>query len=144
MNDFDKAEIIALDYWRENKNLTIYGIYSPPNNTSLNLDILNITNNTIILGDLNGASPTWGYGYTNAVGAKIEDFINSNSIELVYNKDDPATFIHYTGNSTNPDLVMVSSQLMDKTKREVIEDAGSGHRAVVVNVKLTKMITELN
>lgn len=63
------------------------------------------------MGDFNVASPTWGYSYYNGEGKIVEDFINNNPTQLLYNQNDPGTIIHYSGAKTNPDLAMVSSCL---------------------------------
>jgi hypothetical protein len=57
----------------------IYGVYSPPNNKNLNLDILNIMNNTIIVGDFNAASTTWGYSCQNP-GNTVEEYLTATAV----------------------------------------------------------------
>jgi hypothetical protein len=49
--------------WVEKTQFKMYGVYSPPNNKNMNLDFLNVTNNTIIVGDFHAASATWGCSY---------------------------------------------------------------------------------
>jgi hypothetical protein len=52
MNLLDTAETVEINVWEHNHHTRIYGIYSPPNNKGLNLDILDVTNNnTVIVGD---------------------------------------------------------------------------------------------
>jgi hypothetical protein len=61
MNLLDTAEIVKINVWKHNHHTRIYGIYSPPNNKCLNLDILDLTNNnTVIVGDVNPVTPNWG------------------------------------------------------------------------------------
>lgn len=69
------------------------------------------------MGDLNGHSPRWGYTNNNKVGKIIEDFIDSNTMEILYRDEDPKTFIHYSGQSSNPDIAIVSSDIENKTKK---------------------------
>ncbi|KAG8185314.1 hypothetical protein JTE90_013005 [Oedothorax gibbosus] len=64
----------------------------------------------------------------NQAGQTVEDFIDSNAMFLMYNPNDPNTFIHYCGSSTNPDLAMVSTNIADQYAKTVIGDPGSGHR----------------
>jgi hypothetical protein len=47
VNEADTSEIIEV-VWVEKTQFKMYGIYSPPNNKKLYLDILDITNNMII------------------------------------------------------------------------------------------------
>ena len=99
MNEQDTSEIVEINVWKHNHHTKIYDIYSPPNNKRLNLVILDPThNNTVNLGDFNAASPDWSYGYTNAPGKVVEEFLASNMIEILYNQQDPPTYLHYNGN----------------------------------------------
>jgi hypothetical protein len=71
MNLLDTAEIVEINVWKHNHHTRIYGRYSPPNNKGLNLDILDLTNNTVIVGDFNAASPNCGYTYNNTPGKAV-------------------------------------------------------------------------
>ncbi|KAI5752692.1 hypothetical protein M8J77_019486 [Diaphorina citri] len=135
MNINDKIEITKTDIWKNNEHFKVYSCYNPPNN-SPDMSILNIEPKTIIIGDLNSHSPRWGYQDQNAPGKIIEDFIDTNTVELVYHHTDTPTFLHYCGSSTNPDLLLVSSDIAEYTERMVREDPGSGHRMILAKVKL--------
>ncbi|XP_035204467.1 uncharacterized protein LOC118179405, partial [Stegodyphus dumicola] len=82
----------------------------------------------------NAASPNWGYTYQNQVGQIVEDFVDSNATLVMYDKDDPNTFIHYSGSSTNPYLTTVSANLIDYYKKTVIGDRGSSHQMVKTTI----------
>ena len=69
--------------WVEKTQFKIYRAYSPPNNKNLYLDILDITNNTIIVADFNAASTTWGYNYQNHPWKTVE-YLNNNNLTLLY------------------------------------------------------------
>ena len=138
MQETDTSEIIEITVWTDKNKIKIYGIYSPPNNKNLNLDILNITNNTIIVGDLNAASPAWGYNYKNRVGKLVEDYINSNSLKVLYDPEQPKSFIHHSGSTTNPDIVIVSTHIVDQCKKKLIGDPGCGHRMIKTSLKLER------
>ena len=131
MNTNDYSEIIKATVWKCNNKFKVYGIYSPPNNNNLNLDLLENDKKTIIIGDLNGHSPRWGYSNVNKVGKIIEDYLDANTMNILYNNEDPNTFIHYNGQSTNPDIAIVSTDIENNTTKSVIEDSGSGHRAII-------------
>jgi len=136
MNDYDTAEIVKVLIWKENKKFTIYGIYSPPGNKNLCLDTRDITSATVVIGDFNAASPSWGYNYYNHAGRTIEEFLNSQKLELLYNPEDQKTFLHYSRSTTNPSLAMVSSDIYENSQKAVLEDLGSGQRAVLVTILL--------
>lgn len=40
MNSNDTSEITKITVWKNYKKFKVYGIYSPPNNNNLNLDII--------------------------------------------------------------------------------------------------------
>jgi hypothetical protein len=115
----------------EKTQFKIHGVYSPPNNKNLNLDILNTTNDTIIVGDINAASITWGYSYQNHPEKTIEEYLNSNSLTLLYDPGESKTLIHYSGSTTIPDLVTV-----DNFKWIIVGYPGSGHRMTKTSLKL--------
>lgn len=99
--------------------------------------LINVNRKTIVIGDFNAHSQKWGYKDRNLAGDAVEDFLGSNNLELVFDKQDKPTFLHYSGVSSNPDLLMVSTDIIDTTHRTVIEDSGSGHRMVMANIDLT-------
>jgi hypothetical protein len=76
---------------------------------------------------LNAASPNWGYNYYNHAGRTVEEFLNSQKLELLCNSEDNKTFLHYSGSTTNPDLALVSSDIYENSQRTVLEDFGSSH-----------------
>ena len=51
-------------------------------------------------------------------------------MEVVYNKKDSTSFIHYSGIGINLNILLVSSHIKDKKKRGIIEDPGSRHRII--------------
>jgi len=53
MNEADMSEILEVTVWVEKIQF----------NKNMNLDIFNVTNNTIIVGDFHAASTTWGCSY---------------------------------------------------------------------------------
>jgi hypothetical protein len=123
---------VEINVWKHNHHTRIYGIYSPPNNKCLNLDILDLTNNNIvIMGDFNTASPDWSYTYKNATGKAVEEFLVANTAQLLYNPKDPPAYLHYSGHATNPDLSIVSTNLANLSTRILTGDMGSDHRAVI-------------
>jgi len=85
--------------WKENEKFTTYGIYSPPGNKNLCPDTLDITSATVLIGDFNATSPCWGYNYYNHAGRTVEEFLNSQKLELLYNPEDKKTFLYYSGST---------------------------------------------
>ncbi|VDO15562.1 unnamed protein product [Rodentolepis nana] len=67
-------------------------------------------------------------------GKEIEDMLNSNPLELIYSNGDPATYLHYNGTRTTPDLLLASSDISEHTRRKIIGDPGSGHKPVIASI----------
>nr|CDS26864.1 pol protein [Hymenolepis microstoma] len=76
------------------------------------------------LGDFNAHSTRWGYKNRNTAGKEIEDILHSSD-------EDPATYLHYNGTRTTPDLLLVLSEL---TQRKLIDYPGSGHKPVIASI----------
>jgi hypothetical protein len=66
-------------------------------------------NDTIIVGNINAASITWGYSYQNHPGKTTEEYLNSNSLIPLYNPGESKTLIHCSGSTTNPDQVIADN-----------------------------------
>jgi hypothetical protein len=130
-NEAHTSEIVEITVWVEKTQFKIYGVYSPPKNNNLNLDILNTMNDTVIVGDINAASTTWGYSYQNHPGKINEEYLNSKSLTLLYYPGESKTLIHYSESTTNPDLVIA-----DNFKWIMIGDPGSGYCMTKTSLKL--------
>ncbi|VDN98269.1 unnamed protein product [Rodentolepis nana] len=100
------------------------------------LDLLNISHKTVALGDFNAHSTKWGYKDTNIAGKEIKDMLNSNPLELIFSNEDPATYLHYNGTRTTPDLLLASSGISEHTHRKIIDDPGSGHKPVIASITI--------
>ena len=136
INKADMSEIIRVIVWVEKTQFRIYGLYNLPNNKNLNLDILNIMNSTIIMEDFNAGSTTWGYTYQNHPEKTVEEHLNSNSLTLLYEPGESKTFIHYSGSTTNPDLVIVSTTIADQCKWTIIGDPRRRNSMTKTSLKL--------
>ncbi|GFS28449.1 hypothetical protein NPIL_76731 [Nephila pilipes] len=80
----------------------------------------------------------WGYSDTNEAGGRVQDFLSSSTFELVYNKEDLHTYLHYNGRSVTPDLWMVTADLYKFTKRAILKDPGSDHRQVLAEGEIPR------
>jgi hypothetical protein len=61
----------------------------------------------------------------------MEDFISTNNIELLYESEDTLMYLHYNGTTTNSDLTMASSDIVELVSRKIIDDSGCRHRMIV-------------
>ena len=131
-----KAEI-----WHTGCKYTIYNLYNPPANH------MNLTptfsdsqfSKTIIAGDFNGHSPSWGYNDTNKTGSFIETFCNTTNLFRMQDSGTPPTHFHRVHRTLNrPDLTLVSADLMNKTQSKVTDGVGSSdHFPTIINVEAT-------
>jgi hypothetical protein len=64
----------------------------------------------------------------------MEDFILANNVELLYEKVDPPTYLHYNGSTTNPDLTLAYSDIAALASRNITDDPGCGHRMIITTV----------
>ena len=129
-----KAEI-----WHTGCKYTIYNLYNPPANH------LNLTptfsdsqfSKTIIAGDFNGHSPSWGYNDTNQTGNFIETFCNTTNLFRMQDSGTPPTHFHRAHKTLNrPDLTLVSADLMNKTQSKVTDGVGSSdHFPTIITVE---------
>ncbi|GIX75886.1 hypothetical protein CEXT_416191 [Caerostris extrusa] len=121
-----------MDSWVKEMKMKDYGpilLYKLPGEVSERLRM-----STIFIGDVNAHSPKWGCNDTNHSGKEVEDLLNTSTLELIYNCNDPHTFLHYNGTKPNPNLLLVSADLSQSTKRSVLEDPGSGHRQILAEI----------
>ena len=129
----DKSEVIEINVLKIERLFKIFTIYSPPNNKP-NFSFLNSSSHTIFLEDFNAHSPMWGCNDSNEARKSVEDLLNPSTFELIYNSNDPHTCLHYNGTSTTPDLLLLSSDVSDLTKRSVLDDPGSDHRQIIADI----------
>jgi hypothetical protein len=117
------------------KTTSKYLVYTVPLKTTLLL----VTKRTLIVGDFNAHFHDVGYRNINEAGKMMEDFISANNVELLYEKEDPSTYLHYNGSTINPDLTLASPHIAALALRNIIDDPGCGHRMIIttVNFKTT-------
>ncbi|VDN97341.1 unnamed protein product [Rodentolepis nana] len=93
--------------------------------------------------------------------------LNSNILELIYSNEDPATYLHYNGTRTTPDILLVSTgvsehfplgfkrhhDISEHTRRisswlqatsasihAALDDPGSGHKPVMLNITIGSLL----
>nr|CUU98279.1 hypothetical transcript [Hymenolepis microstoma] len=77
-----------------------------------------------------------------AYNVDIFTIMESNLTDDKLTDEDPATYLHYNGTTTTPDLLLVSSNISEVTQRKIINDSGSGHNPVIVSITInSKSVT---
>ena len=114
---------------------TIYNVYCPPRNT-LQLNFPNADyKNTIFAGDFNGHSPLWGYSDTDTTGTVLEELLRSSNLISLQNDKTPPTLLHRaSGTLSRPDLTLVSADLHPHCSMTVLDDIGSDHRPILLQI----------
>lgn len=79
---------------------------------------------------------TWRYNYENAVGKIVENHLNSINSSIMYDPQQPKTFIYnYSHRLTNPDLTLVYVNNEDNRKKLIIGDPGIGHWMTITKIQ---------
>ena len=114
---------------------TIYNVYCPPR-TTLQLNFPNTDHkNTILAGDFNGHSPLWGYSDTDTTGTVLEELLRSSNLISLQNDKTPPTLLHRaSGTLSRPDLTLVSADLHPHCSMIVLDDIGSDHRPILLQI----------
>ena len=113
MNDTpgDTSEIMKMELWKNEEKTTFYIIYNPPGNTPTAIQNLKLDVNTIVIGDFNAHSSKWNYNRTDLIGLMMEEYIDTEGLQLLQSKSHWHTYTHHNGNVTRPDLALVHVSL---------------------------------
>ena len=90
---------------------------------------------TLVAGDFNAHLPSLGYSNYNKRGHNVEDLLNSSNLCLHQNLTTKPT-LHHKRHDTwhKPDLTMTSSDLFERTTIEVLEEIGSDHSPIKIQI----------
>jgi hypothetical protein len=139
--DQDKSiDTQKITYWVNKTKYTFYNNYCPPT-TEERLNYEDTTyQKTIIAGDFNAHSPSWGYKDYNTRGRDIEEICNTTNMILKQNSESEPTLLHRaSGTTSRPDLTMVSADISDRCKCTVLEDIGSDHKPILITIQAHKI-----
>nr|CUU99745.1 hypothetical transcript [Hymenolepis microstoma] len=88
----------------------------------------------MVLRDFSAHSTRWSYKSRYTGGEEIEDKLNTSPLGLIYNDENPATYLHYNGTRTTPHLLLVSSDISELARRKIIDNSGSGHKSAIASI----------
>ena len=146
--DSDIIETVGVTINCQNKNITIVNSYRPPNNKVQAQDYKIITDklteNSVLLGDLNSKSPLWGSPASDFNGKILENVIEEKNLIIL--NDGTGTHRTNTGNPSHIDLTIVTPSLANNSSWEVLNDPlGSDHFPILTTLNAkpikTKVIT---
>lgn len=90
-------------------SLNVVNIYKPPRSNWSTPPLPLFPHPTIYMGDFNSHHQNWGYDQNDINGNSVNEWINTNNHELVFNIKDRGTFKSARWNKNyNPDLCVVS------------------------------------
>ena len=98
--------------WMYGRKFSVANLYNPPKH-ELALATKQVTlTHTIIAGDFNAKSPSWGYDSSDSSGQKVHELCNTTNLSPLQTPDSVPTLLH-TGNGTlsRPDLTLISLDL---------------------------------
>src|SRR4029077_15013325 len=109
-------------------SIAVLSVYVPPKKsfTLSDLNKILITDNILIIGDLNAKSKLWGSPNNDSKGKIIERFVEENNL-VVLNKGQ-GTRINHTASLSHLDIALCSKNLSSILNLEVLEETwGSDH-----------------
>ena len=97
---------------------------------------MNIREHSIVIGDFNSHSPSWGYPEQDARGEEVEDWQTCSNLLLINHADNPPTYFSRSWIKTSTsDLDFATDEIALKTCREVDNQlGGSDHRPVILTI----------
>ena len=129
------TEFITVKIILPEKEILVMNVYCP---SDREIETSNFPNkeNTIILGDFNSHSPSWGYDTIDNRGEIIEDWLIENKFILINKPDDEHTFWSRAWKSSStPDLAFASENIQKVSSRTVCDQlGGSDHRPVIIKL----------
>jgi len=120
-SDID-LEVAGVKFKSNKEYITLLSVYIAPNQTVKieHLNSLIISENLIIVGDLNAKNKLWGSPVNDFRGKTLEKFIDEQN--LVVMNTGKATRLHYNGTLSHLDLTLCSRKLSFKIEFDVIND----------------------
>jgi ribonuclease HI len=133
MEENDKIEIAQLEVWNTHTKTKFIIIYNPPLNEPKNLDLVEVDESTILVGDFNAPNELWNYNTTSRVGSLIEEYVDSQPLILLEGTPTPLTFLAYGGSLSRPDLAFCHANLVSSMQQENAEcPSGAGHKILLI------------
>ncbi|GFX80879.1 hypothetical protein TNCV_1908721 [Trichonephila clavipes] len=133
-----KLEIQRLNVIWKGKNLNISNMYHPSNQKSLPDNLLDISESNLLVGDLNAKHSSWGSVINNKRGVELHNLMD-DSAHLALNDGSPTYSSHSYHTEEALDVSIVSSDIFPFCKWTVLQDIGSDHLPILVELKWKQM-----
>ncbi|GFW35754.1 hypothetical protein TNCV_4436011 [Trichonephila clavipes] len=113
-------------------------MYHPPNQKSLPDNLLDISESNLLVGNLNAKHNSWGSVINNKRGVELHNLMD-DSAHLALNDGSPTYSSHSYHTEEALDVLIVSSDIFPFCKRTVLQDIGSDHLPILVELKWKQM-----
>ena len=122
-----------------NGPLNIYNIYIPPRSSCPNgfipsISHLLLNEDSLILGDLNAHDDLWNSSINDERGQAIADEISNSEFGVI--NENLSTRVPSNGQSTSPDVSIVSASLLTFCTWTTYTDLSSDHLPIVIDILL--------
>ena len=132
-------DIQEIHIWHHGSQFTLFNAYCPPKSKKqININITD-SRKTIIAGDFNAHMPVVGYKDKNTMGNNVEELCNTSNLIILQDTSSTPTLLHRASGSTfRPDLTIVSADLQNDCKLRILDDIGSDHRPILLQISQTR------
>ncbi|UYV66381.1 hypothetical protein LAZ67_4001499 [Cordylochernes scorpioides] len=122
-------------YLNQNKTINIFNMYHPPNNKLIDDGTMAqfLTDNTIIVGDLNAKHQLWGCSTPNPRGKILSNLFDDNSF-MCLNDGNPTHHSYSYNTAQALDISFSSPDIFHKCKWQILKSIGSDHLPILIEI----------
>ncbi|UYV65980.1 hypothetical protein LAZ67_3006054 [Cordylochernes scorpioides] len=122
-------------YLNQNKTINIFNMYHPPNNKLIDDGTMAqfLTDNTIILGDLNAKHQLWGCSTPNPRGKILSNLFDDNAF-MCLNDGNPTHHSYSYNTAQALDISFSSPDIFHKCKWQILKSIGSDHLPILIEI----------
>ncbi|UYV80029.1 hypothetical protein LAZ67_18001468 [Cordylochernes scorpioides] len=122
-------------YLNQNKTINIFNMYHPPNNKLIDDGTMAqfLTNNTIIVGDLNAKHQLWGCSTPNPRGKILSNLFDDNAF-MCLNDGNPTHHSYSYNTAQALDISFSSPDIFHKCKWQILKSIGSDHLPILIEI----------
>ncbi|UYV64395.1 K02A2.6-like [Cordylochernes scorpioides] len=122
-------------YLNQNKTINIFNMYHPPNNKLIDDGTMAqfLTDNTIIVGDLNAKHQLWGCSTPNPRGKILSNLFDDNAF-MCLNDGNPTHHSYSYNTAQALDISFSSPDIFHKCKWQILKSIGSDHLPILIEI----------
>ncbi|UYV77142.1 hypothetical protein LAZ67_14003430 [Cordylochernes scorpioides] len=122
-------------YLNQNKTIDIFNMYHPPNNKLIDDGTMAqfLTDNTIIVGDLNAKHQLWGCSTPNPRGKILSNLFDDNAF-MCLNDGNPTHHSYSYNTAQALDISFSSPDIFHKCKWQILKSIGSDHLPILIEI----------